>query len=800
MLTTRNTIVNITSNNTNGFGNLVVSSQEKIKKIVFIIEEKKFFEKDVDDKLLKIDFKVDNVVLWTLDKPYTYNYNLSITYHDGKEEIVEGRFGFRKVGQNGNNITLNGQPIFVKGYIRGATAHEHCNLTNLTESDYYRKNIRQAKKFGFNFIRFHSVVPNESFFNVADEEGILVQLEMRMPNDNYNNLEEMVGAKKELISNSFIEKIINEKYNHPSLAVYCIGNEIRNLSSGNRVNEIGELIKEKDRTRLFLDTCAWGENGRNLVDIDVQHMGYYFPFGKHYKMYDSTDNLLVVGSVQAPIKSTGENSSCKKILHYKVPLIAHEVCHYTALRDFKTLRKKFAYYGQKEPWWIDEELKMIKAKGFEENYEETFKASKYFQAKCWKVAFERLRSSKILGGFQFLQFADTNQYENSNGIVDCFDDITYIQPEEFLKVNGDLVLTSSINGRLFYENTCEEITFSTSCFDDKVNEFADFSYNLVDDNGNSYASGTLKHLDVIFGKTAEICKVEIRLPKLEKSTKLKVRATLVDDDNVIATNEWDIWVYKRFDKLTYSDFTKIDDEIVITDDVEKALNRLNENKKVCLIYRSDFTRHILRKDTPNPKYAFKSTWNRFKPVIWDRGTNYGGLNDINLLNKYGFATDRYYDFNLSVLTEDCDKIILDDFPVKPKVLISGIDKNVRDRFDAYKDSFNLPELMYDRTLRDFGYLFELKVGGGKLLVCGMNMLGLDEDEPSTKCMAEFIKRYMKSNDFNPDRAVSVKELTNYMINCSLEPVKERIMTQFWELDNAPVESQEFWQESRRYLK
>ena len=39
-----------------------------------------------------------------------------------------------------------------------------------------------------------------------------------------------------------------------------------------------------------------------------------------------------------------------------------------------------------------------------------------------------------------------------------------------------------------------------------------------------------------------------------------------------------------------------------------------------------------------------------------------------------------------------------------------------------------------------------------------------------------------------------------MANCAKAPVKERTMTQFWELDDAPVESPEFWRTAKEYLK
>ncbi len=740
---------------------------------------------------------VADPALWSVSHPNLYSYKLTVTYADGVE-VREGKFGFRTISHDEHNVTLNGEHIYIKGYIRGATAHEHPNLLGVSDKEYFRKNIEQAKSFGFNLIRFHSVVPQEELFEIADELGMLVHIELRMPNDEYNNLEEMLFSRKDLIPNEFIIDTINKLYNHPSLAVYCIGNEIKNLAEGTRVLEIGELIKSTDPSRLYLDTCAWGEAGRPLVDIDVQHMGYYFPYGKHADTFNDTDNLLVVGNTEHALVTEGHNSRASKVINHKVPLIAHEVCHYTALRDFEALKEKFIKYKQPLPWWIDEELKLIEEKGHKDNFKRMFRASKHFQYICWKTAFEEMRASERLGGFHFLQFADTDRYENSNGLVDCFDDKTYLAPSQFLTFNGDDVLLSDIKNRIV-EGDELNTTISLSRYSELTEKHADFEYALGDNN-NIYCQGRLENIDISKRELYKICKLSLKLPSVSEATELTLSVKLLTNDQIVTSNNWQLWVFPRHAPLPYSEFVNYSkDDAVITDNVNLALDSLAEGKRVCLVYRSAWTRHLLDKEMENPEYAFRATWNRFKPVIWDRGTNFGGLCDTEILGKYGFKTGSFYDFNYSIITEDCDKIILDDFPVQPHVLLSGTDKSSRDRFDAYKVSFNLPELMPDRTLRRFGYLFEMKVGKGRLLVCGLNMTGLDRGEPSTRTMAEFILNYIQSKDFKPTASISNKQLREYMHKCAEKPVKERMMTQYWELDDAPVESKQYWIESRAYI-
>jgi len=398
-------IINLTTK-INGEGILNVRSESLIRHITLTIDGVGTFAADVSGKEVSMPFTVETPRLWSVNAPNLYTYTVTLEGESGRE-TASGTFGIRELSTNGKEICLNGTPVYVRGYIRGTTAHDHQNNGKLTEEEFYRKNIRQAKKFGFNFVRFHSVVPAEAFFKVADEEGMLVHVELRPPHDIYNNLEEMVTTGSAIVPDDFLTDTINRFYNHPSLAVYCIGNEIKNLGGTDAVGDVYRRIKALDDTRLFLDTCAWGENGRPYIDMDVQHLSYYFPFGAHAAMYEDTDNLLIVGTREdRPLKTEGENSSVLRTLDFSVPLMAHEVCHYTALRDFKALKSKFLAHGTPCPWWIDEELKMIETKGFADEYDEMYKASKHFQRECWKTAYEAMRTSKLLGGFHFLQFAE----------------------------------------------------------------------------------------------------------------------------------------------------------------------------------------------------------------------------------------------------------------------------------------------------------------------------------------------------------------------------------------------------------
>ena len=751
---------------------------------------------------------------WSIASPVLYTLNVSIEYKDGTREELSDRFGYRYVCAEGKNFYLNGYPFYMRAYIRGCAAHEHQNNCGLTEYDFYKKNITMAKSYGYNTIRFHSVIPPEECFRAADELGIMIHIEMRRDNDDYKNLEEMLYGKNDFISDERLMEVINSLYNHPSFMVYCIGNEIREPGKKERVAEIAKFIKREDKTRLFIDTCAHGEYDRDYVDFDVQHMSYFFPYGKRSNMFYDTDNLLGFGTVRGiDMRSEEEGSVIKRGIAFSRPLVAHEVCHYTSWRDYYALRDKFKSYGKDAPWWVEEEIKLLEAKGYKENFKDTLQITKDYQFRCWKTALENLRASELLSGFHMLQFADTDKYENSNGVVDCFDDPHGISPEEFRKFNADTVLLARLPKQIFTAGESVRIPVLLSQYTINPPTRADFSYTLSGKDG-VVRSGKLNAVDTVACGLYEICNMTVSLPDCTKPEKLILECRLSYCDGSESCNSWEIWIFPEIkcpirlnakcdmnkDYLGRAVLFDTDADLVITDKLDDALfDRLDNGEDVILIYRTDWCRHLLNKGMDAPKYSFRHVWERYKGVIWDRGTINGGPDKAELLNKYGFVTDGQINYQYYHLIDDSDKITLDDFPCKVESLVSGIDKASRDRFDASK--FELRELLKDRIMRNFSYAFSLKVGRGRLLVTGFNFTGAKDFEPATLAMLQTLVAYARSEDFTRGETISTAELKKYLSSVANEgPQKEGMMTQYWQLDAEPVESMDYWRESERYLR
>ena len=192
--------------------------------------------------------KVNNPQLWwphDYGTPYLYTSILRIKNNDGKvvDEHVS-KIGFRRVKLIMNEgawsepddfpktrsvppsqIEINGLKIFAKGsnwvnseIFPGEMAHNR-----------YADLIKMAKDANFNIFRIWGggIINKESFFELCDEMGILVWQEFPLACNNYPDDHHYLKIlKQEAIS------IVKRLRKHPSLSIWCGGNELFNSWSG----------------------------------------------------------------------------------------------------------------------------------------------------------------------------------------------------------------------------------------------------------------------------------------------------------------------------------------------------------------------------------------------------------------------------------------------------------------------------------------------------------------------------------------------------------------------------------------
>lgn len=713
----------------------------------------------------KIDF---DFAPWSPSSPELYNIKISDT---SGRSLVDIETGFRSLKVDGASLILNGSPLYVRGYIRGIKAHEHDNVSRLPEKEYHIKNINNAKKLGFNLVRWHSTVPPESFLDESDRLGIFNQIEFA-PQYTFEG-----GKKKFTLDLEHIADTVKRLGHHPSAFSFCLGNEIHNSGGNALVIKAIQIIRDTCPDVLVLDSCGWGEFDRTTNDYISQHIAYFFPYGRHIEMFNNTDcfdidSSLKGSSVREELKGSSFFLKMKRHLQASKPVLAHEAFHYVSLPDTKSLRSKFRKAGSELPWWVDEIEKIRDAKGLKDDWEKLVSASEHFKCVCLKEAAERLRMSPWLHGYQMLQLSDTNIYENPNGLLDCFDDPKKAFVSVMESCNKDFVIVPDLPVKCFEYGKTFAIKLYVSNFSADL-DYADVKISMKKKDGKEVFSKVFKDFYLAKKGVYEIMTLDLMLKGSKPdSYEMKILAK-ANGKNIFETSS-SLWFFPAAKKNSLKKAT-----VVNTID-KKVIDGLAKGKTFLFLFDPS---------VPAAKTGLPLVNDHFKPVIWDRGHQLGGLvRKHPVCDK--FPHGNMIDFQFYNLIEKGAKINLDAVPgLVPAVQI--IDKAARDRMDGL--IFNKKSFIPEYTLRRFGSLFEIAVGKGKLLVCTFNFSKENLEKPEVAFFYSTLVDYVNSSAFKPSFKMTVSDFENWTAASRKHFVKEPVMNVYWEEDAEPVESVLWWE-------
>ncbi|MBU0715987.1 MAG: hypothetical protein KJ964_11575 [Verrucomicrobia bacterium] len=741
--------------------------------------------------------------MWTPERPVLYFLKA------GRETL---RFGYNDITTSSDRVLVNGAFFYFRGYIRGIVAHDHPNLTGASNREFYRKNILQAKKYGFNLVRFHSTIPDEEFINQADELGLFVHIEV-----GYNYEFDDKGLKKKIVMNvdKWRDTIVRFR-NHPSLAIFCLGNEMHNSGSMPEIHEMYRIGRGLAPHKLIMDNAGWGEFDRTSADIFTQHIAYYFPFKRHQEMFNQDFCWEMNGSMhRCPLSERKEFShgviSVRRALNPIRPVMAHECVHYIDVPDYAVLNREFDMFCQKvgleyleknhikKPRYMTELPALIAAKKLETKMPDYILASQHFKKIGMKTYLERLRLASKLCGYEMLQFSDCLKYENKNGIVDCFDNDKFIDAEWFRNFNSDRVILADFPK----ENFASREEFGIGIYLS--------NYYPLDSDGcilKLYLAPAGKPGELVYsGKKftpveglAMLVKIKLQMECQDGRPTAYTLAAELSNYHRQWRNQWPFWVFPmatlpvrpemRIVEKELEDFlrcagsdARFDRSVVFTDVFEDSvLYDLEAGKTVILNYHRD------RKAN---QYYLPGALDRFKPCIWDRGNNLGGIVTADFFQQ-AMGSGRYFDLNYYYLVEGGYKINLDHFPCRVNELIWGVDKPVRDRMKGL--IHGIKDFLPDDTLRNFSYLFSLKVAKGHLVVCTFNFSHANLDPATASAVCALIGH---ATELAADCAMELPDFKAYLVKSTQAGViKEDVMNHFWEIDNKPVEDTLFWEEAQ----
>lgn len=713
---------------------------------------------------------------WSVDSPKLYTLTC-----DGETE----QFGHTAIRTFENKaVLLNEKPIYLRGYIRGIIAHDHPNMTGKSDHEAARKNILQAKKYGFNLVRFHTTIPSDDFVRAADELGMLIHLEIGFT---YEMRTDDDGKRYKHVT-SFGENLWEETIlrlrNHPSVAMFCIGNEMHRSGRFPEVHEMIRQGRELAPTKLILDNCGWGEFDRNSSDLFIQHMGYFLPYAHHDDMFVCDELWRYDGSMyKVPMRLISQTEIAETDIYRQAvpvkPGLSHEAMHYIDIPDYAALEKKFddfctevgeeylEKHGIKKPKYFAGLRDLIAQRGIEEIMPEYIKASQEMKKTCMKIFLEKLRLSPLCG-HEMLQLSDCFKYENKNGILDFFDDDKYFDPQWMRRINDDLVLLATFEKERLYED--EPIVTELYASDFLPEAQIDGTLEVTLDGERIYAG---EHFQLA-GGLQKLASLTIKPKKATGKTRVSTLAVRFVSGEREVANSWKLWIYPRVaEKPAPAGVT-------VTNALDDAVfEKLAKGETVVLNYSYMAERN---------KWNVLSAIERFKPCIWDRGSNLGGIIQ-NADVQAVLGDDRYFDRNMQPLLDLGSKVNLDNWPCKVRTHIIGVDKPVRDRYRVQRDG--VKGFVPEDTLRSFSHLFSFKVGDGDLIVSTMNVE--NKENPVVANYLSYIVENAES--LKADCGISAEDFKAWLeAENSKEFRPEDTMNKMWTDDKIPVEKVLFWED------
>lgn len=659
----------------------------------------------------------EGYTFWSPENPKRYELRLKT----GGGSYAQ-RFGLRRLVADGEKLRLNGSPV----YLRGVT--EHCYFAKTVhvprDLDYYRMVTKKRKELGFNFVRFHTWVPPEEYLEATDELGMLVHIES--PN---------------FVSEPEYAAIVAFTRRHPSVVVYCTGNETRiDRLAETYLEDVAKLVHDETDALFSPMSAMRGVEyllvpGKDVVAGSpfrhnperIRRLSRYCDFWTSYQL--GLTSYEPLNSPPAATLDAWGDVYCGK------PRTSHEICIDGSYIDLSTEReyppdspivREGIFSGARE---------QLRAKGLLDRADAYFRNSCEWMRRIRKFTFEKIRAAKRVVGYDFL--GDINTHWHTFGYsVGMMDEFYRLKPGETVRnvrrYNSAAVLLSDF-GSDFNVRAGEKkrVAFSLSNYAGDAKD-ATLRVSLV-------ACGTIFNAEsqrrreaesgfevwawegasphAPCGEVTKLGECVIDVPSSDKPVKYLVRASF-SGGAVKAENEWELYAFPRTltPSLPHSSTPPRVVDSISRDDLLAAMKR---GERVLLLGAE----------------PFRSLPTTFR--IGMAGRCSGNLATVIKPDHPIFRDlphEGYCGWQFRRLLEGGRAVQLEaGIPFDPIIDVASSEKTV---------------------IRQAA-LFEYRIGQGRLLVCSFAFY---EDDPAAKWLKGRLVEYASSDSFAPARELSADQL------------------------------------------
>lgn len=691
-------------------------------------------EKRHSDRYFTVTWEssADGLKPWSDHSPQLYELYLRVKQNGKLEDEKKQTYGFRRLDAAADafdgktRILLNGTPIF----LRGATEHAYFPKTCTVPSDreYWWNAIKTLKSYGFNWMRFHTWVPPVECLEAADELGMLLQIEAA------NGF-----SRKEWLD------ILENCRIHPSVVLYCCGNEVRmDEEMIPYLEEMAGYMHERVPDALFNPM----EGLRGIeYDVDDAHTG----FSEEVYRYDRLKKIEKFSDVLAPHGqqlSYHSLDTTQELLEHNLSRF-HKPClmHEAAINDtYLNLDLEKRYEGTRIGTKLYAAVReYTKKMGIYEKTPIYYKNSCLWMKQILKFSLENARRENRINGYDLLGAIDFHWHRSGYGcgfMNEFYELKEGFSKEEIKAFNAESVLLASVGKeRNVFGGQKLSIPVQAALYGEKTAEKAILSYYIADDTGKVYDRGSEKLSEVKNYRVSQLAIFQVAIPEVKAPVKVKLWMHFSSEEYEL-TNAWEYWIYPK--EAPY--FGKVEDksalqaeerkegsgtaEVCVTDKLDgELLARLAKGERVLLLGSNPF---------PSVKTSFQ-----IMTAGRPQGLNATVIYEHPVTNC--LAHEGYCDWQFAPMMEDGMTVVFNDAPAPFSPIMEMV--------SGYK------------IIRKQASMFELNVGAGRLFVCSLN---LQHKDAGTLYLRSLLEHYVASESFRPKDSITPEALAMWCGRSGIE--------------------------------
>jgi hypothetical protein len=491
---------------------------------------------------LDLTLVIPDPIPWSLQCPTLYHVKVRLIRHGETLAEISERVGFRHLTRMGDQLLFNHHPVCLRGVL--SWGWDPDRIAPAFDAQQVRDEIRRVRALGFNLIKLCLFVPNQTYFDVADEEGIYLWQEWPLW------LPQVTPELRTRLPIEYAE-LMRLTCHHPSVVLYSLGCELSASVDAELLGTLNDTVRGLASHVLFCDNSGSGESYGGLP-FDFSDFTDYHPYGDLHHFEPLLDHW-------------------RRDWRSPRPWIFGEFCDSDGFRD---LNEIIAAHGGQRPWWLTEDLPVHtwrpEARALLEELERLAQANLGFTPQelipisrrqslaVRKYVLEAVRRRAGIGGYVITGLRDTPIA--TSGI---FDDLGRAKwdPEEFLPFNDETILCLDVDRRRRWRHGgdrvdrldvhnwwAEELArwhVILSHTGEPIPAGSKLVWQLTDSTGLAIAEGQVEIRQALLpGSPQKLGMIECRLPTVERAITLCLQVCLMADRTTIA-NHWTMWCYPR---------------------------------------------------------------------------------------------------------------------------------------------------------------------------------------------------------------------------------------------------------------